>query len=91
MVSAAQFTRDKVASDPNLIRMNAQLKYNASTTRSFKRIPAGQGNTVAVSGQYDPRQKASGIFLNITQNGSFPLLFYYRPKNMAKKRRAVKE
>jgi hypothetical protein len=44
-----------------------------------------------VSGQYDPRQKASRLFLNITQNSSFPLLLYYRPQNMAKKRRAVKE
>jgi hypothetical protein len=36
-------------------------------------------------------QKASVFFLNITQNGSFPLLFYYRPKNTWRKRRAVKE
>ncbi len=70
MVFAAQFTRDKVASDPYFIRMNAQHKYNASTTRSFRRIPAGQGNLVAVLEQYDPRQKASGFSLKLHSNSN---------------------
>jgi hypothetical protein len=67
MASAARFTKDKVAMMKNGHITQVQQD-------SFKRIPAGQGNTVAVSGQYDPRQKASELFLNITPNGSFPLL-----------------
>ena len=43
----------------HISRMNT---HKSRTTQSYKNIPAGQGNTVAVSGQYDPMQKASVFF-----------------------------
>ncbi len=78
---------DKVESDPHF--KNEHISH--AQQDSYKNIPAGQGNTVAVSGQYDPRQKASELFLHITQNGSFPLLLDYCTTNTWRKRRPVKE
>ncbi len=78
---------DKVESDPHF--KNEHISH--AQQDSSKKIPAGQGNTVAVSVQYDPRQTASGLFLNIIENGSIPLLLYYRPKNTWRNRRAVQE